>query len=140
MARNRVWQMDLMDAHRDGRISDNELMTATRISRRVVMVKHDCGMDVLVALDADRCALVVRVDPYPLSPLGEVAALSMGRPTYSLNRGELEPRDHWNIPGHLPGHDLLVLAAHDCTPMHTDWLLPPAPKRPAPATTTEESF
>ena len=140
MARKQVWQMDLMDDHRAGRITDEQLHSARRIGRRVLLIKHSCGQYVLRGLDADRCALTVLADPYPLSALGEVGALGLGRPTYYLHRGELEPRDRWNIPGHLPSHDLLVVAAHDCTPMRADWLLGPAPKTPAPAPTTEESF
>jgi hypothetical protein len=95
-------------------------------------------MDVLAGLDDEPCGLFTMVDPYPLSALGEVGALSLGRRTYYLLRGCLERRNRWTIPGHLPSHELLVLAEHDCTPMRTDWLLPPGPRTThAPAAPTE---
>lgn len=135
MARNQVWQMAVMDAHRAGRISDTELQSVTRLGRKVVMARHDCGEPILIGLDDDRCALVARVDPYPLSATGEVAALRSSRHTYYLRHGALERRDRWNIPGHPPCPDLLVLAEHVCgTRPPDDWLAPPSPRpsRPAP--------
>ena len=132
--------MDLMDDHRAGRITDEQLHSARRIGRRVILMKHSCGQHILRGLDADRCALTAEVDPYPLTPAGEVRALTAGRPTYCLSGGQLEPRDRWNIPGHLPSHDLLVLAAHDCTGIPADWRLPYRPPAPAPAPVTEETF
>jgi hypothetical protein len=134
MARNRVWQMDVMDAHRAGRITDEQLHSVQRIGRRVVMMLHSCGEHVLTGLDDEPCGMTVRVDPYPLSPTGEVAALRAGRRTYWLRHGSLERRDQWNIPGHPPAPDLLVLAEHRCGDRPPDdWLAPPSPRPPRPA-------
>lgn len=132
MARNRVWQTDLMDMHRAGQISDTELMQISApIGRRPQLLRHDCGAHVLVGLDADRCALTARVEPYPLTALGEVEALRAGRWTYRLLRGALDRRDRWNIPGHPPTPEVPVLAAHVCgQPLPATWLAPPPP-RPA---------
>jgi hypothetical protein len=45
---------------------------------------RDCKAPILYGLDADMCALSVRADPTPLTPLGEALALIDGRATYSL--------------------------------------------------------
>jgi hypothetical protein len=97
------------------------------------MTRHHCGQHVLIGLDGDRAALTAIVDPYALSPLGEVQALTASRRTYRLRTGMLDPRDRWNIPGHPPGHDLTVLAAHDCTGIPDGWRQPPAPRTPKSA-------
>jgi hypothetical protein len=94
------------------------------------MTRHHCGMPALVGLDGDRCGLVTLVDPYPLTALGEVAALRADRATYSLDSGRLYRRDRWSIPGRPPSHELVVLATHDCTRIPDDWRLPPAPPKP----------
>jgi hypothetical protein len=92
----------------------------------------------MVGLDRDRCALGARVDPYALSPAGEVEAIRAGRKTYHYRNGELDPRDRWSIPGSPPTHDLIVLAEHDCTPIPDSWLMPPAP--PTPPKPPKEMF
>lgn len=79
-----------------------------------------CREYVLVGLDSDHCALPVAVDPDPLSPAGEVAALIAGRATYSLrylaDRLELDRRTQFEIRGDASRdsvrHD--VLARHQC--------------------------
>lgn len=89
----------------------------------------------LSGLDDELAAFTVRVDPYPLSPTGEVASLRASRRTYWLRHGALERRDRWNIPGHPPCPDLLVLAEHRCGERPPDdWLAPPSPRpQPQPA-------
>ena len=102
---------------------------ATRTPR--IRVHPGCHQPVLAGLDANRCALSVMVDPYPLTPAGEVWALQSGRRTYALSRGALERRDRWTIPGQTPSHRVTVLAEHRCgDPPPADLRLPPAPPAP----------
>ena len=114
-------------------------ITEQGIGRRAhIRTCPTCKQPTLTGLDADRCALTATVDPYPLTPHGEVWALSDGRHTYQLQHGQLEPRTRWNIPGHPPGPDHTVLTTHRChQPIPTQHRRPPAP-RPAPPTPTEE--
>lgn len=132
--------MDLIDAHRSGQITDKQLHQAANVRRQAHLTKHHCGMHVLVGLDADRCALTTRVDPYPLNAGGEVEALRDGRHTYLLEHGELHRRNHWNIPGHPPGPDRTVLAEHTCTELPNSWRRPPAPQRPTTPTSERAPF
>lgn len=91
---------------------------------------HRCGAQVITGWDGERCALFVTLDPSPLTPTGEVAALTAGRATYQMRRGRIDRRDRWNIPGHPPSLDLPVIAEHRCDEViHRQWLLdiPPAP-------------
>ena len=109
-----------------------------RVSRTAYLTKHHCGADLLAGLDDDVAGLVARCDPYPLSPVGEVEALLAGRRTWHLRHRRLERRDQFNVPGHPPCHDLLVVAEHRCGhPPPTTWLLPLSPPRPRPETTEE---
>lgn len=109
-----------------------------RIGRRARLILHSCNQHVLVGLDDEIAALTARCDPYPISAIGEVQALSDGRATYYLHRGCLERRDRWTIPGHPPSPQLLVLAEHRCDdPLPPAWLAPPSP-RPRPV--TQEAF
>lgn len=66
-----------------------------------------CGVAVWAGLSDDYCARVVRIDPNPLSPFGEMLALLAGRGTFDLHReGEhwrLYVRDHWQIAGRPAG-------------------------------------
>lgn len=77
-----------------------------------------CPCSILVGLDGDRCAWVARVDPLPLSPIGEALAILSGRTTYALHVGigrlELQVRDRWQITGAPAGTRYDVLAAHVC--------------------------
>jgi hypothetical protein len=74
-----------------------------------------CRAPILTGLDAEICAFTVRVDPTPITPLGEAIALLQGRATYNLadgpNRKELDLRDQWRItmPRKYP-----VLPEHRC--------------------------
>lgn len=96
--------------------------------------KCRCGEPVLVGWDADRCALLVALDVYPLTAAGEVAALQQDLRTYRLRNGKLQVRSQYNIPGKVPSHDVLVIRAHRCgsfiDPAHR---LPKLPTTPAPA-------
>jgi len=91
-----------------------------------------CGQPTFTALTGDRCAVIVRVDTPPLSPTGEVAALTAGRRTYAARGKYLEPRDRWTIPGRPPSADNHVHAEHTCQPIPATWLLPPAPEPTIP--------
>jgi hypothetical protein len=106
----------------------------TGLSRTARVRIHPCHAPILAGLDGDACALPVMVDPYPLTPAGEVWALTAGRVTYHLLRGALDPRNRWSIPGHPPTADRPVLAAHRCSePVPPEHRLPPVPAAPRPA-------
>lgn len=107
-----------------------------RISRRAHLTQHSCQAHVLVGLDADMCALTVYVEPYALTPHGEVEALRDQRTTYHLQQGALHPRTAYTIPGKPPSHARTILASHTCHhPIPESWRLPPAPdtRRPQPS-------
>lgn len=111
--------------------------TITGTHRRASIRVHSCHAPILAGLDANVAALSVAVDPYPLTPTGEVEALRDDRRTYVLLRGELDRRDAWTIPGHPPGPGCTVLAEHRCEArVPDDWKAPPAPAAAPP--TTEE--
>lgn len=60
-----------------------------------------CRRQILVALDE---GLPARVDPAPITPAEEIAALLTGRWTYTRTRqGDLIHRDAGRIRGHPPG-------------------------------------
>ena len=88
--------------------------------RAVVRTCVTCRATILTGLDADTAALTVRVDPIPLSPLGEALARVDGRPTYWLHRDGgrlvLDLRDAWNIHARPAGTRLGedILRAHQC--------------------------
>lgn len=73
-------------------------------------------------LDADRAAVAVKVDPRPLAPAGELAALLSGRATFAfrwlagVGRYEIDMRDPWAIAGNPPGtqRNVDVVAEHRC--------------------------
>lgn len=90
-----------------------------RVGRRAHATRcRYCPCSILVGLDGDRCAWVARVDPLPLSPIGEVLAILGGRRTYALHAGigrlELVARDRWQIEGAPAGTRYDVVAAHVC--------------------------
>jgi hypothetical protein len=88
-----------------------------------------CRAPIITGLDADICAFTVRVDPTPLTPLGEAVAVLQGRTTYNLaggpGRKELDPREahHIEKPRRYP-----VLAEHRCN-RPLDAFAAPAPKK-----------
>lgn len=107
--------------------------THNAISRRAKEHTCVCGATILVGLDADRAAGEARVDPTPVTALGEVMALLDGRTTYRLyaaGRLELDHRSRWHITGASADH-VLVLAEHRCQ-------TPPLPTRPATNTALKE--
>ena len=113
--------------------------TVTGASRKArIRVHPRCHQPILAGLDADVAALSVAVDPYPLTPAGEVWALQSGRRTYALSRGALERRDRWSIPGRPPSPKLPVLAEHACdSPVPPQHRAPPIPTPSRPATPEE---
>lgn len=102
-------------------------MTAQGISRRArAELCKGCGRALMRGLDAERCASDVRVDPHPLSALGELQALVDGVRTFELHwrgRYEIDYRDDFSIAGRTPGslHNVDVVAEHKCgrTQVHT---------------------
>lgn len=103
-----------------------------RTRRKAAIVQHSCGDTVITGLDGDRAALVATCDPYPLTQYGEVMALRDARRTYFVLRGELDPRDRWNITG-KPADMTTVVAEHRCGfPIPADWrkkLTRPTPRK-----------
>lgn len=110
-------------------------------SRRATLQKHRCGQHILVGLDADRAAITAQLDPYPLTPAGEVWALVNGRRTWQLNGTHLQPRDRWNIPGKPPNATRTVLTWHHCNdPIPTQHRAAPRPTKPQPTEETQCPF
>lgn len=60
-------------------------LTANGIGRRARPHTCRCGNTILAGLDDDTTALEARVDPWPLTPLGEALACIEGRATYALH-------------------------------------------------------
>lgn len=107
-----------------------------------------CRAHILTGLDAERCALVARVDPHDIDTLGEYLAIRIGAPTYNLHetyspkgrkRWELNHRTlaHIESPRRTP-----VLVAHRCgiTIPAAKQPFPVRRLRPAPPGGTEPSF
>lgn len=111
---------------------------SARAGREAAHARHSCGADVLTGLDGHRCAFSVVLDVYLLSALGEVEVLRSGRRTYNYARGQIRPRNIWNIPGHIPSYQNVVLADHSCRPMPDTWVLPKLP--PLPSQPAEEGI
>lgn len=86
---------------------------ATRTVR--IRLCSRCHNPILTGLDADICALPARVDPVPVSELGEALARIDNRCTYDYVKTRavpvLEYRESWTIaaPRRFP-----VLAEHKC--------------------------
>lgn len=93
---------------------------------------HTCRMATLAGLDRDRAARLVHVEPYPLSPTGEVAALRDQRRTYQIATWGLAHRTAHHIRAH-PAGSRTVLAEHRCgAPIPEDWKAPPTPRPTTP--------
>lgn len=93
---------------------------------------HRCRMATLTGWDRDRAALLVHVEPYPLSAVGEVAALCDQRATYQIAPWGLALRKAHHIRQH-PAGSRTVLAEHRCgEPLPETWLAPPTPRKPKP--------
>lgn len=102
---------------------------STAVSRRASLGRCPaCRGVILTGLDDDRCGLLARVDPAPLTTVGEVAALLAGRWTYDARlvdgRVRLDHRDQWKIRV----RPWPVLASHACPGVVPDfgWLPTPA--------------
>lgn len=80
-----------------------------------------CHRLVIVGLDHDRSALVATVDPQPLAPQGELAALFDGKRTYALRANgdayTVDMRETWNITNSPAGtkSGVDVVAEHSCS-------------------------
>lgn len=85
--------------------------TRERLTRRTRQdtCRH-CGRPILVGLDADMCALIVHVDPHPISPVLEYIHLLAGGHSYDLTHSELHYRD----PHYLQRRDNPVHLSHQC--------------------------
>lgn len=87
-----------------------------------------CGRPTMRGLDDDVAACAVRVDVYPLSSAGELAALIAGRQTYALRwvpgraRYEIDFRYPINIEHEPAGTvtNLDVVVRHDCDAGYLD--------------------
>lgn len=96
-----------------------ELDGATRRAR--VTSCRSCNAVVLAGLDHDKSAILVRVDPLPLAPAGELGALLTNRTTYRLTRGGEGYRIDWRSSLHIrskPAGSLTnadVVAEHKCS-------------------------
>jgi len=75
-----------------------------------------CGAGVIVGLDGDVCASMVRADPVPLTPHGEALAALAGLATFRLTRTNgrfvLTAREAWHIRNRSPFSRGDVLAEH----------------------------
>lgn len=94
---------------------------ADGISRRAHATRcTKCAAVVMVGLDDDKVAAPVRVDPPPLTPLGEVQVLMAGGHTFDLtytSRGyRIDPRRAARITAHPAGSrdGTDVVAGHRC--------------------------
>lgn len=89
-----------------------------------------CRRWTLQGLDSNLCALLATVDPNPLTPQTEAAAILTHRPTYTLHgapgRYELYHRTPTTARHLTPAHPdtHIVLAAHTCTGPLTTHTLP----------------
>ena len=77
------------------------------------LTKHKCGAHIITALARHRAAIPLTLDPYPLNPTGEAAALKEGRHTYQArDYGQGRRRAH-----HIrqqPAGQVTVLTSHRC--------------------------
>jgi len=96
--------------------------------------RHRCGAPAMAALDHWIAALTVHLEPYPLSPLGEVQALREGRRTYQITAWGVRHRNGYRIR-ETPAGVATVLTDHLCDqPLPKTWLQPPPPKSSRPNT------
>jgi hypothetical protein len=97
---------------------------------------HRCGELIMAALDHWACAITVHLDPWPLSPAGEVEALRNGRRTYQIRQWGVRHRNAYRITGNPPKPGVTVLAEHRCGERIPEaWKQPLAPATPKPNTT-----
>lgn len=104
-------------------------------------LKHGCQEIVAAALDHWACALTVYLDPWPLSPVGEVAALRDGRRTYQMRSWGVRIRNAYRITGNPPGPRTTVLAEHRCgEPIPATWRQPSPARKPTTNNTQEVPY
>lgn len=83
-------------------------------SVRLRLCPH-CRAPILAGLDADICALSVRVDMTPINEMGEAIALLAGRRTYDLTGDGSGKRLYLREEEHIKnGRRSVVLPAHRC--------------------------
>lgn len=114
--------MSQMPAHLVRHLVEVGRLDADGINRRAHASQcQKCRAVVMVGLDDDKCAMTVRVDPVPLTPVGELEVLLAGRRTYDLGwsaeRGyRVDPRSAAHIAaapaGSSPAAD--VVGEHRC--------------------------
>jgi len=103
-------------------------------------LKHGCQEIVAAALDHWACALTVYLDPWPLSPAGEVEALRAGRRTYQMREWGVRYRNAYRIAGNPPRRGVTVLAEHRCgEAIPATWRQDP-PRKPTTNNTQEVPF
>jgi hypothetical protein len=89
---------------------------------------HACRSATLTGRDHHTAAIVVHVEPYPLSVLGEVEALRDCRTTYQVAHYGLAARNSSMIRTR-PAGSVMVLAEHRCgEPLPRTWIAEPKPK------------
>jgi len=103
------------------------------------LTRHTCGAHVITALDRHRAAIPITLEPYPINPLGEAAALQDGRHSYQArDYGQGRRRAH-----HIrqqPAGQVTVLITHKChQPIPHEWIATPRP-RPAKPNDQEVNF
>ena len=97
---------------------------------------HRCGELIMAALDHWACALTIDLDPWPLSPAGEVEALRDGRRTYQVREWGVRVRNAYRITGNPPRPGVTVLAEHRCGErIPQAWQQPLVVPTPKPTTT-----
>lgn len=97
-----------------------------------LLAVHRCRREILIALDHPRVGLDVHADPWPLSPVGEVAALRQSRATYEVKKYGFKKRSALDIR-RRPAGAVTVLAEHDCEhPTPPAWRQPPTPPTTTP--------
>lgn len=93
---------------------DTGVMTADRVTRRpTTRTCRDCQVPVIAALLDEAISRRLELDPAFLTPLGELQALLLERPTYQWTDGTITDRDPWRITGR-PASTVRVLAEHAC--------------------------
>ena len=102
--------------------------------------KHRCGQITMVALDHWTAAMPVQLDPWPLSPAGEVEALRAGRRTYQIRHWGVRHRNAYRIAGNPPGPRTTVLAEHRCGEVTPETWRQPPPRKPTTNNTQEVPF
>lgn len=105
------------------------------------LANHRCGELIMAALDHWACAITVHLDPWPLSPVGEVEALRAGRRTYQMREWGVRHRNAYRITGNPPGPRTTVLAEHRCgEPIPSTWRQEAPPRKPTTNNTQEVPF